>query len=307
MELTSTSDVQLNNAPQLTMKGMPMAKDSEVTIQSLPINKIKLARNSRMSVSTEELDGLMQSIKQVGLLQPIGVVKSGNGYEVCYGNRRFMAVSKLGISRIPVIVHANKKAFDGDIKNLTENIQRRNLGLAEVGRYMEILKKEGLANGEIAVRLGVTKDYVKHCLDSFARVPEKYRDAIEIRLTPDQKSGKTTPGKIAVRTATAIISAQKTYRLDKKQTERIFDAAKSGDGFKVKQMKEYAAAVKQGKDPLKAVKPVKQILVNFFMEQDEYEKLRVKYIDDGPFNSITALMLAILEGKVAQRVKVINR
>ena len=60
----------------LVLKGAPMAKDSEVAITNLSLNKIKLARNSRMSVTDEEIAGLMQSIKEVGLLQPIGVEKS---------------------------------------------------------------------------------------------------------------------------------------------------------------------------------------------------------------------------------------
>lgn len=51
-------------------------------VKELPVNKIKLGRNSRLDIKNEELSGLMQSIESEGLLQPIGVVKRGRGYEV---------------------------------------------------------------------------------------------------------------------------------------------------------------------------------------------------------------------------------
>lgn len=285
-----------------------MAKDGgEVQIQLMPVNKIKLARNSRVSVSAEELDGLMSSIKEVGLLQPIGVspTKAG-GYEVCFGNRRFLAVTKLGLSKIPVIVQQNKRAFDGDIKNLTENIQRRNLGLAEVGRYIGLLRKEGLTTNECAVRLGVSRAYVQSCISAYEAVPAKYRGDIEMRMGAADKTGRAHPGKIAMSTVQGILSAKKSYRLDNKETETLFAAAKR-EGFTPKNMQAYAAAVKQGKDPIKSVTPVKQIGLTFFVEQDEYDKLHKAYVEKGPFNSVSQLALAILKGEKSAKIKIVDR
>ena len=280
-----------------------MAKDGNVTIQSVPLNKIKLARNSRMDVTDEEIAGLMASIKEVGLLQPIGVVKNknGDGFEVCYGNRRFLAVSKLGMSKIPVIIHASKKAFDGDIKNLTENIQRRNLTLTEAGRYMTLLNKEGLSLAEIAVRLGVSKSYVGNCLDAFNRVPKDFQADLEVRTTGDRSR---TPGKISISMANAIIGATKHYGLSKEQTRMLYKAAKSEDKFSLENIPKYAAAISSGqKDFLKAVEPVKYVSVRFFMKQSDYDALEKQYVIDGPFRSINGLMVAILKGEKSVRVK----
>jgi len=63
-------------------------------VEEIPVKKIKLGSNSRLDIEKEELDGLMTSIQEVGLLQPIGVRPAGAKFEVTYGNRRFLACRK---------------------------------------------------------------------------------------------------------------------------------------------------------------------------------------------------------------------
>jgi len=292
----------------LTLTGVPMAKANEtVEITRVPLSKIKLSRNSRMDVSQDELDGLMQSIKEVGLLQPIGLIKKGPNYEIAYGNRRYLACSKLGLSRIPAIVRSEKREFDVDIQNLTENIQRRNLGLAEVGRYMKLLESEGLSRPEIAVRLGVPRSYVTHCFDAFERVPKEFRNDIEVRVASDKKGQTQSPGKISIRQAQAIISAKKSHRLDDKKTEALFRAAKSlGSEFKIERIHDYAGAVKAGKDPVKQVPKHKMLHLAVLLSEAEFERLEAKHVDNGPFKSVTAVARAILSGKIADRITTIE-
>lgn len=292
----------------LKIEGGAMGKSGAVAVVNLPIKKIKLARNSRMSVAPDELDGLMQSIKEVGLLQPIGVVRRAKGYEVCYGNRRFLACDKLGLTKIPCIVHENKTEFDVDIKNLTENIQRRNLSLPEIGRYMELLKSEGLTSKEVAVRLGVTNSYVQACVGAFNGVPKEFQKDLEVRITPEQQSTtQKTPGKIGIHTANKIISAAKSYRLNEDEKKELFKAAKSDDRFVVANVTKYASAIKQGKKPLETVKPIKQLAIKLLLEQDYYDELMDKFITNGPFNSITHLALEILKGKKHLKMKLLDR
>jgi ParB/RepB/Spo0J family partition protein len=278
-----------------------------VEITRVPLNKIKISRNSRISVSEEELDGLMQSIKEVGLLQPIGLVKRGSAYEIAFGNRRFLACSKLGLARIPAIVREEKREFDVDIQNLTENIQRRNLGLAEIGRYISILQKEGLSSKECAVRLGVTPKYVESCLTAFERVPPKYRDDIEVRVSPHKTGEHTAPGKISISQATAIENAGRTYSLGVEQRDVLYKAAKKhGSKFRPEQITKYAAAVKAGKDPMETVPEVRSVHMHILLSEKEYERLRTKYIDDGPLASMSALLRALLSGKIHERIKLIE-
>ncbi len=301
--------MEMGNNDQLIIEGGPMAEGKKIVVQKLSLNKIKLGKNSRLSVSKEELSGLMQSIKEVGLLQPIGVAKNGSGYEVCYGNRRFMACSKLGFTHIPVIVHEDNKKSDIDLKNLTENVQRRNVGLAEAGRYITLLKEEGLSLSEIAVRLGVSGSYVSECASAYNYVPAKYRDSLEVGIggTGKRSVKARAKGKIAVTTATKIINAAKSYVLDDEQKNKLFEAAKSDERFTVENVRKYAAAIKnKAKDPIGAVEPLTHVECKFWMKKIDMEALKQKHVDEGPFRSMTALFKAILKGEKAVRVPVVD-
>lgn len=276
----------------ITLKEGPMATQGEVKIMDIPLNKIKLARNSRMNIEDGELAGLMQSIKETGLLQPIGVINKGSHYEICYGNRRFLASSKLGLRRIPAIVHKDKKASDIDLKNLTENIQRRNISLVEAGRYIDLLQKEGLSVDEISVRLGVAKTYVKSCFNAYSNVPKEFQDDLEVKNTNDRH---VSPGKISITVANKIIAAGKTMGLSADDKKVLFKAAKSGK-LNAEQVPKYAAAVKSGKK-FEEITADQHVTAQFYLSQVEHAALYEKYIADGPFRSFSGLVVAILKGQ----------
>ncbi len=279
-----------------------------VTIEKMPLKKIKLNKNSRLNVDPDELEGLMQSIKTTGLLQPIGVIKNGTGYEICYGNRRFMACSKLGMTSMPVIVHERKSESDVDIKNLTENVQRRNISLTEVGRYIGLLEKEGLSQAECAVRLGVSISYVKAAVDAFGAVPKEFREAIDVRLGNKGGLARHTPGKISISTARSIIGAEKTGVITKAQAKKLYKAAKSSTKFNAGNIGAYIRTISSGeKDFLNKTPKSVRIAVTFAISEDHKNELEKKFITDGPFSSMNALCIAILKGEKAVQMKIEKR
>jgi ParB/RepB/Spo0J family partition protein len=280
-------------------------KNAQITMMSL--NKIKLARNSRLKISNEDLSGLMQSIKEVGLLQPIGVSKDKTGYAICYGNRRFMACSKLGLKKIPVILHKHKSDAEDDLKNLTENIQRRNISLVEAGRYVTLLRTQGLKTHEIAVRLGVTRGYVQMTIDAYNNVPERYRGDIETNVTKNSSTRKSSPGKIAISTVQKILTAKKSMGLSSAQEEYLYDKAKTDDKFKPEQVKMYSKRLLAGdKDPVKGQVATKYVGVNILISETEYERLYKKHVANGHFKGIAPLFKSILEGETHERVRIIK-
>lgn len=275
-------------------------------IKEIPLSKIKLGRNSRLDINKDELLGLMESIREIGLLQPIGVKETSTGrYQIVYGNRRYLACSKLGWKRITAVMNADKKPSDGDIKNLAENIQRRNISLVEAGRYMQILKGEGLSNKEMAVRLGVSVGYIGSCLDAYSNVPKEFRNDIV------QTSGTTSvpPGKISIRTARGILNARKAFNLTSEQEKVLFKEAKSNDNFRTENLSCYATMLKSGKkkkNVVDAVKPLKQVQVHLILDEDHYNFLIEKYCTNGPFRGLTGLIKAILTGKKSARIKIVE-
>lgn len=287
----------------ITFEGAPMATaGNKIEITRMPLNKIKLGRNSRAGIDKTELEGLMESIKQVGLLQPIGVVKNGTGYNIAYGNRRFLACSKLGMSHIPAIIHTSTKTADIDIKNLAENVQRKNISLTEVGRYVHLLKGEGMTKSEIAIRLGVAVGYVTTCEVAYSQVPKEFRDD----LVAIHNNQRKAPGKIAAAAAMKILSAGKSFGLNQGQEKILFAAAKK-DEFNTKLIPKYAKQIMAGNNNfLKTETPVKYVSLNFIISQSEYDKLHTKFVGDGPFNSVTAAMKASLMGKVSICLKTLS-
>jgi len=276
-------------------------------IQSIKIKDIKLARNSRMGISNDEIASLMQSIKEQGLLQPIGVTKSKTGgYEIVYGNRRFLAVSKLGQNEIMAVVHDNKKDAENDIQNLTENIQRRNVSIIEIGRYVEILNKE-LSFAEIAARLSISESYIKNCFNAYKGLPEKHRDHVEVKVNkPNDRT--TTPGKIALKTVNSILRTKKSFGLNAKQIDHLLTEARTNDDFNEQNVERYAHAMVMGsKNPVKEVPNVRYVDVKFLITEHEEERLYKKYIKDGPFRSFNELFVQILTGNCVERIKIVPR
>lgn len=289
---------------KLIINGGPMGQ--KVVVQKLALNKIKLGKNSRLSVSKEDLHGLMQSIKEIGLLQPIGVAKSESGYEICYGNRRFMACSKLGFSHIPVIVHENNKASEIDVKNLAENIQRRNISLQEAGRYIHLLRSEGLSSAEIAIRIGASRSYVNDCISAFEKIPDKFKDKLIVSVM-GAKKGHTHKGsgKISLATARGILTAQKKYNISREEAEPIYEVAAKSEKFNPNNIDAYAQNVKNGvKDILANTKDYRCVASRIQLTEDEALRLEKKYVDNGPFKSLGGLFAAILKGEISQRVKI---
>jgi ParB/RepB/Spo0J family partition protein len=292
---------------ELIMEGMPMSRPgSKVHIANVSLNKIKLNKNSRLNIDPEELAGLMASIKDGGLLQPIGLVEDTNGkYEVCYGNRRFLAVSKLGLATIPAIIHKKKSESDVDIKNLTENVQRRNISLAEVGRYIGILEAQGLSNKEAAIRLGVNGEYVKQALMAFNNIPKEFQAALATRY--EGTNTNVAAGKISLLTAKTIINATKDGLINEQQGRKLFRAAKSSKKFRPEALPRYIEAIAHGEeDFLDKVKPIKRVRVQLFISQDEYDSIWAKFIQHGPFSSIQSYCIAILTGEKAGKIKVLK-
>lgn len=312
LEHEATEEVGNNNQTErLIFKGLPMARKNAVTtIERLPINKIKLNKNSRLNIDPDELDGLMQSIKEEGLLQPIGVVKNGSSYEICYGNRRFLACSKLGISKIPAIVHEKQKESDVDIKNLTENVQRRSISLMEVGRYITLLESQGLSKRESAVRLGVTPAYVDAALTAFQAVPKEFRGDIEVKVAASNKGAyeRTSPGKISINIARKIISAEKSGKIGPSDARVLYKAAKESSKFNPTQIDNYISAVASGeKKFLEKAPDMVHVGIAFVVSRKEKESLQKRFVEDGPFNSFTALCLAVLRGEKSVKINAIRK
>ena len=118
----------------------------------------------RRSFDQEELVNLAISIRMNGILQPITVRETPNGYEVVSGERRLRASRLAGMLSVPCIV-IDVNSFKSAVYALIENLQRQNLGYFEEAVAIERLMKDfGLSQEEAAKQLGKAPSTVSNKL-----------------------------------------------------------------------------------------------------------------------------------------------
>lgn len=135
--------------------GSVPAKGWTPELHEIPVASIDVGANVRTDVG--ELAGLVDSIKAVGILEPIRVAEVGAGkYELVYGQRRLAAAKAAGLATIPAVVDAGAEVGQRAIRQLIENLQREDLNpLEEAQAYAAILKADSkLTQAELAKRVG---------------------------------------------------------------------------------------------------------------------------------------------------------
>jgi ParB family transcriptional regulator, chromosome partitioning protein len=121
-------------------------------------------RQPRTNFDDETLRSLAASIREVGVLQPIVVRRSGEAYELIAGERRLRAAKLAGLATVPVILRDSGDA-DTLREALIENIHRDDLGPIELAEaFRELLEELGLKQETLADRLGVSRSHIANTI-----------------------------------------------------------------------------------------------------------------------------------------------
>jgi ParB family transcriptional regulator, chromosome partitioning protein len=122
------------------------------------------ARQPRRTFDDAALDGLTESIRAAGLVQPIVVRDTGDGFEIVAGERRWRAARAAGLTTIPVIVRQADER-EALILALAENVAREDLNAVELARAYATLSDElDLSQTEIARRVGRSRPAIANTL-----------------------------------------------------------------------------------------------------------------------------------------------
>jgi len=114
----------------------------------------------RKTFSEDSLAELRDSIKQVGIIQPLVVRKLGRIYELVAGERRLRAAKAAGLSTVPAVV---RQYTDQEVAQATliENIQREELNvLEEALAYDQLLTQFQITQEELARRVGKSQSTI---------------------------------------------------------------------------------------------------------------------------------------------------
>lgn len=153
---------------------------------NVPLGRIRPnAYQPRRAFDAERLGALVESVRHSGLMQPVVVRRTGEGFELIAGERRLRAAKGAGLETIPAVV---RDVTEDEMLELAllENLQREDLNPMELARaFRGLVKRFGLTQEEVASRLSVSRPAVSNAM-RLLELPERVRELIA--------SGKLTAG-----------------------------------------------------------------------------------------------------------------
>ena len=191
------------------------AKDTSLTPTEdqavmVPINKVEPNKEQpRKHFNEDALLELSESIKQMGIIQPIVVQDRNSYYEIIAGERRWRAAKIAGLTEIPALIRDDDARKNKEI-SLIENMQREDLNAYEKAVGVKSLMEDyHLTQEEIAKVLGKGRSSIANTV----RVLNLTPDVLELA-----KQGKLTEGHC--KALLAITDAKKQYDMALRMIEK---------------------------------------------------------------------------------------
>tara|TARA_B100000989_G_scaffold210384_1_gene159580 strand:- start:2795 stop:3637 length:843 start_codon:yes stop_codon:yes gene_type:complete len=152
-------------------------KTNNLNLAEITPNKYQPRKN----FDEENLNDLVNSIKERGVIQPIIVRKSNTNnsqYEIIAGERRWLAAKKAGLNEIPVVV-----TDADDLKSLEfaiiENVQRHDLNpLEEAQGYKRLINEFSYDQDKVSKFIGKSRSYISNSL-RLLNLPKEVLDFVE--------------------------------------------------------------------------------------------------------------------------------
>jgi len=139
--------------------------DPNATFQTVAVSAIHANKyQPREHFDEETLDSLTNSVRELGVLQPLLVRKDGDRYELIAGERRWRAAKRAGLQAVPVIVRDADDMASLE-QALVENLHRQDLNaLEEAAAYQQLADDFKLTQAKIAKRVGKSRSAVANTL-----------------------------------------------------------------------------------------------------------------------------------------------
>jgi ParB family transcriptional regulator, chromosome partitioning protein len=156
-------------------------------LEELPTSAIRPNRfQPREHFDEEALGALADSIREVGVLQPILVRPVDDGYELIAGERRWRAARRVGLQVIPALVRETDDATSVQ-HALVENLHRDDLNaLEEAAAYQQLIEDFGLTHEAVASQVGKSRTSVTNSLRLLQLPPSIQKLVHESRLNMGQ-------------------------------------------------------------------------------------------------------------------------
>ncbi len=150
----------IDNADEVTRGNRSLSGMDEIEVSKIVANPWQ----PRTRFDKEKLEELAASIKEIGVIQPLTLRKSGNQYQLIAGERRFRASKLVGLEKVPAYV---RTADDETMLEmaLVENIQREDLDPIEIAiSYQRLMEECKLTQESMSERVGKKRSTVTNYL-----------------------------------------------------------------------------------------------------------------------------------------------
>lgn len=164
-------------------------------LRSLPLDQVEEPEVTPRAVYEDAgIMELAESIRAVGLLQPIGVRQDGERFVRVFGKRRLLACRWLGLSRIDVVVLTTSDALEYEAAT-AENVQRRDMNPVEEARAVRhMIEGRGKTVRQVAAALGRSESWV--------------RQRVEVLLWPVEVVEAVARGDVPVAVARELVAVE---------------------------------------------------------------------------------------------------
>lgn len=164
--MKNTSQLGRTIADLMKENAIEFNENEEVV--EVEVEKIKSnPQQPRLVFDEKKLEDLASSIKVHGVMQPIIIKPSINGYVLVAGERRLRATKLLGKTTIPSIIRDYNSKYLAELA-LLENLQRENLNpIEEATAYRLLLKRTNMSHAELAEKIGISRSHVTNMLGLF--------------------------------------------------------------------------------------------------------------------------------------------
>jgi ParB family chromosome partitioning protein len=172
----------------------------------------------RETFDEEAIGALADSIREVGLLQPVLVRPAGDGFELVAGERRWRAARRVGLQVIPALVREtdDNTALE---QALVENLQREDLDPIETAdAYRQLIDEFGFTQDGLATRVGRARSTVANTLRLLDLAPGIQAAVADGRLT--EGHGRAIGG-LATELQDRVLDSVIGQELSVRQTEEL--------------------------------------------------------------------------------------
>lgn len=206
------------------------AEEESGGVSTLPMTLVEPNREQpRKRFSPETMQELTRSIEMHGVVTPITVRKTENGYyQIIAGERRWRAARSAGLTEIPALVI---EADDKTVMELAliENLQREDLNpIEEAQGYHSLMEEYGLTQEQVAERVGRSRPAVAN--------------ALRLLSLPDEAQELLADGTLSAGHARAVLAI-------KDEALRTHDVLEKMAGMSVRQAEKYAKSLQKEPEP----------------------------------------------------------